>query len=130
MVTLSLAGTAGIRSADDVLAWQMGYSGTVDLASGHPELLTVTEPLIDHERIDLALCIEDDPREGVPTIVLSHRAEPVDAEVWIRTAPAGVAASGTLHRLDGVPLTLRPPLRSAAPTAATVLADLLKATAI
>jgi formylmethanofuran dehydrogenase subunit B len=147
LVTLSLAGTAGIRSADDVLAWQTGYSGTVDLASGHPELVTVIEPLIDHERIDLALCIEDDPREGVPTIVLSHRADPVDAEVWIRTAPVGVAASGTVHRLDGVPLTLRPPRSAeagtpaaptaiptaaptATPTAAAVLADLLKATDI
>jgi formylmethanofuran dehydrogenase subunit B len=135
VVTLSLAGTAGIRSADDVLAWQTGYPGTVDLASGHPELLTVTEPLVDHERIDLALCVEDDPDGGVPTIVLSHRVEPGAAEVWIRTAPAGVAASGTMHRLDGVPLTLRPPSSAdprtpAAPTAAAVLADLLKATDI
>jgi formylmethanofuran dehydrogenase subunit B len=134
VVTLSLAGTAGIRSADDVLAWQTGYSGTVDLASGHPQLLTTTEPLIEHELIDLALCVEDDPDGGVPTIVLSHRAEAADAEVWIRTAPAGVAASGTLHRLDGVPLTLRPPgsaeprTPTTAPTAAAVLADLLKAT--
>ena len=106
VVTLSLPGTAGIRGAGDVLAWQTGYAGTVDLASGHPELLTVTEPLIEHELIDLALCVEDDPGGGVPTIVLSHRAEPADAEVWIRTAPAGVAAAGTVHRLDGVPLTL------------------------
>jgi formylmethanofuran dehydrogenase subunit B len=74
VVTLSLAGTAGIRSADDVLAWQTGYCGTVDLASGHPQLLTMTEPLIEHELIDLALCVEDNPGDGVPTIVLSHRA--------------------------------------------------------
>ena len=99
--------------------------------SGHPELLTATEPLIEHELIDLALCVEDDPGGGVPTIVLSHRAAPADAEVWIRTAPAGVAAAGTVHRLDGVPLTLQPPLRvRRRPTAATVLADLLKATDI
>ncbi len=130
VVTLSLGGAAGIRGADDVLAWQTGYAGTVDLASGHPELLTATEPLIEHELIDLALCVEDDPGGGVPAIVLSHRAPSADAEVWIRTAPAGVAASGTMHRLDGVPLTLRPPLRSTARTAAAVLADLLKATDI
>jgi formylmethanofuran dehydrogenase subunit B len=128
VVTLSLPGTAGIRGAGDVLAWQTGYAGTVDLASGHPEQLTGTEPLIEHERIDLALCVEDDPAGGVPTIVLSHRAEPADAEVWIRTAPAGVAAAGTVHRLDGVPLTLRPPLRSTFPTAATALAGLSQAT--
>jgi formylmethanofuran dehydrogenase subunit B len=130
VVTLSLPGTAGIRGAGDVLAWQTGYSGTVDLAPGHPRLLTLTEPLIEHELIDLALCVDDDPSGGVPTIVLSHRAEPADAEVWIRTAPAGFAAVGTVHRLDGVPLTLSPPLRSTAPTAASVLAGLLKATDI
>jgi formylmethanofuran dehydrogenase subunit B len=139
VVTLSLAGAAGIRGADDVLAWQTGYSGTVDLASGHPELLTVTEPLIEHERIDLALCVEDHPYGGVPTIVLSHRAEPADAEVWIRTAPAGVAAGGTVHRLDGVPLTLQPlsssagltgPTGPTGPTACMVLERLLKATDI
>ncbi len=130
VVTLSLPGTTGIRGAGDVLAWQTGYAGTVDLASGHPELMTTTEPVIEHELIDLALCVEDDPGGGVPTIVLSHRADPADAEVWIRTAPAGVAAAGTVHRLDGVPLTLSPPLRSTAPTSASVLADLLKATDI
>ena len=128
VVTLSLPGTPGIRGAGDVLAWQTGYAGTVDLASGHPELLGMTEPLIEHDLIDLALCVEDDPGDGVPTIVLSHRAPPADTEVWIRTAPAGVAAAGTVHRLDGVPLTLSPPLRSTAPRAASVLADLLRAT--
>jgi formylmethanofuran dehydrogenase subunit B len=130
VVTLSLPGSAGVRGAGDVLAWQTGYTGTVDLASGHPQLVTATEALIEHEQIDLALCVEDDPSAGVPTIVLSHRAEPADAAVWIRTAPAGVAAVGTVHRLDGVPLTLSPPLRSAAPTAASLLADLLQATDI
>ena len=130
VVTLSLPGTPGIRSAGDVLVWQTGYAGTVDLVSGHPELVIATEPLIEHELIDLALCVEDDPGAGVPTIALSHRAQPTDAEIWIRTAPAGVAAAGTVHRLDGVPLTLQPPMRSAAPTAATVLGDLLKATDI
>ena len=104
VVTLSLPGTTGSRGAGDVLTWQTGYAGTVDLASGHPELLTTTEPLIEHELIDLAVCVEDDPGGGVPTIVLSHRAQPAGAEVWIRTAPAGVAAAGTMHRLDGVPL--------------------------
>ena len=90
----------------------------------------MTEPLIDHERIDLALCVEDEPGGGVPTIVLSHRAGPAETEVWIRTAPAGVAAAGTMHRLDGVPLTLSPPRGSTAPTAAAVLERLLKATDI
>jgi len=38
---------------------------------------------------------------------------------------AGVAAAGTVHRLDGVPLTLQAPLPAEAPTAAELLARLL-----
>ena len=47
------------------------------------------------------------------------------AEVWIRTAAAGVEAGGTAHRLDGVPLALQAPLPGNAPTAAAVLGRLL-----
>ena len=43
----------------------------------------------------------------------------------IRTAAAGVEASGTVHRLDGVPLALQAPLPGDAPTAAAVLGRLL-----
>jgi len=48
-----------------------------------------------------------------------------DPEVSIRTAAAGVEASGTAHRLDGVPLALQAPLAGDAPTAAAVLTRLL-----
>jgi formylmethanofuran dehydrogenase subunit B len=132
-VTLSLAGAPGTRGADDVLAWQTGYAGVVDLATGHPELVTVTGPLLEHERIDLALCVEDDPDalpDGVTVISLSGVPAPAGAAVWINTAAAGVATAGTLHRLDGVPLTLHPPWQSEAPSAAYVLTHLLKATDI
>jgi len=133
VVTLSLAAAPGTRGADDVLAWQTGYGGVVDLASGHPQLVTATGPLLEHERIDLALCVEDDPAalaDGVPVISLSSVPVPAGAEVWINTAAPGVAAAGTLHRLDGVPLTLQPPWPSMAPPAAQVLTHLLKATDI
>jgi formylmethanofuran dehydrogenase subunit B len=46
-------------------------------------------------------------------------------EVSIRTAPAGVAAAGTMHRLDGVPLSLQAPLPGEAPTAVELLGRLL-----
>jgi formylmethanofuran dehydrogenase subunit B len=114
VVTLELPRAPGTKSADDVLAWQSGYGGRVDFAGGHPELVTAAEALDD---IDVTLLVEPGP-DG--TMV----AGPHD-EVWIRTAAAGVEASGTAHRLDGVPLTLQAPLRSGAPTAAAVLTRLL-----
>jgi formylmethanofuran dehydrogenase subunit B len=128
VVTLELPPAAGTRSVQDVLAWQTGYSQSVDLASGHPQLVTATEPLLSAEGVDVALCIEGPPAElsnGVVTIALCS-AQVSGAEVSIRTAAAGVESAGVAHRLDGVPLTLDAPRPSGAPTAATVLGRLLE----
>ena len=58
VVTLELPRAPGTRSADDVLAWQSGYGGNVDFASGHPELVTATQPLED---VDVTLLVESGP---------------------------------------------------------------------
>jgi formylmethanofuran dehydrogenase subunit B len=127
VVTLALPAAVGMRAAQDVLAWQTGYAGNVDLASGHPQLVTATSPLVDHQHVDVSLRIEGGAEElpaGVTGIALCSL--PVAGiEVWVRTAAAGVTATGTAHRLDGVPLALQAPLRDDAPTAAAVLARLL-----
>jgi formylmethanofuran dehydrogenase subunit B len=128
VVTMELPAAAGTRGARDVLGWQTGYSETIDLASGHPELVAATSPLDTAEGVDLALCIEDPAdtlRDDVTGIALCSR-HVTDIEVSIRTAAAGVEAAGTAHRLDGVPLTLQTPLPSNTPPAATLLARLLE----
>ena len=128
VVTLELLRSPGTRSADDVLAWQTGYSGGVDLASGHPELVTATRPLADAECADVSLRIESAPVElpaGVTEIVLGTLPAGPAAMVSIRTAAAGVSATGTAHRLDGVPLALQAPRPRDAPTAAALLTRLL-----
>jgi formylmethanofuran dehydrogenase subunit B len=119
VVTLELPRASGTRSADDVLAWQSGYSGRVDFAAGHPELFTATEAL---DEVDVTLLVEPAPDGG---LVVGP-----GNQVSIRTAAAGVEATGTLHRLDGVPLALQAPLRdetAAPPTAAALLTRLLEA---
>ncbi len=131
VVTLELPGAAGTRGADDALAWQTGYGGAVDFAGGHPELVMATRSLLAGEGVDVSLRVESPPEhlpDGVTEIALGSLppgwagAHP---EVSIRTAAAGVEASGTAHRLDGVPLALQAPLPGDAPTAAAVLAQLL-----
>jgi len=127
VVTLALPTAAGTTGARDVLSWQTGYAQNIDLASGHPELVTATGPLATSEGVDVSLCIEGAVGElpdSVTAIALcSH---PIgDVEVSIRTAAAGVEAAGTLHRLDGVPLALQAPLPGDAPKAAALLARLL-----
>ncbi len=114
-VTLELPRAPGTRSADDVLAWQSGYGGAVDFAGGHPEWVTATEPPGD---ADVTVHVESGPDGSV--------VAGLGVEVRIRTAAAGVEASGTAHRLDGVPLTLQAPMAGDAPTAATLLARLLE----
>ena len=128
VVTLALPAATGTRSAQEVLAWQTGYSENIDLASGHPELVSTTGSLPLDECVDVSLCIEgdgDEPGEGVTQIALGSRLTE-GAEVSIRTAAAGVAAAGSAHRLDGVPLTLQAPEPGDAPTAAALLARLLE----
>jgi formylmethanofuran dehydrogenase subunit B len=131
VVTLALPRAAGTTGAQDVLAWQTGYAGNVDLASGHPELVTATQPLQDAEGIDVALRIDGAPASlapGVAEIALSSHPTSgpgPDPEVSIQIAAAGVHAAGTAHRLDGVPLTLQAPLAGDAPTAAQLLTRLL-----
>jgi formylmethanofuran dehydrogenase subunit B len=127
VVTLALPSAAGTRGAEDVLAWQTGYYGNVDLAGGHPELVTTIRPLVSGEGVDVSLRIEGaagDLLAGVREIALCSLPVP-GVEVSIRTAAAGVAATGTAHRLDGVPLALQAPLPGDAPTAAALLARLL-----
>lgn len=126
-VTLELPRAPGLRSADDVLAWQTGYPAGVDLASGHPELLTTTGSLAAAEEVDVCLRVESPPvplPDGVAEIVLSSLPAGDGAHVSIRTAAAGVHAEATAHRLDGVPLALQAPLARDAPTAAAVLTRL------
>ncbi len=128
VVTLELPRAAGTRGADDALAWQTGYGGAVDLAGGHPELITATRPLAEGEGVDVSLRVESPPAhlpEGVTEIALGSLPPGPDVEVSIRTAAAGVEASGTVHRLDGVPLDLQVPLPGDAPTASAVLGRLL-----
>ncbi|MBV8220729.1 MAG: hypothetical protein JO325_19875 [Solirubrobacterales bacterium] len=121
VVTLELLRAPGTRGADDVLAWQSGYSGNVDFAGGHPELVAATQPLED---VDVTLLVES-PTAGAAEIALASLPAGPDVEVWIRTAAAGVSAGGTAHRLDGVPLTLQAPRPGDAPTAAALLKRLL-----
>jgi formylmethanofuran dehydrogenase subunit B len=128
VVTLALAPDAGTRTAQEVLAWQTGYSENVDLASGHPELVAATESLIVDEAVDVSLCIEgagDGLGDEVAQIALGSRLLE-GVEVSIRTAAAGVGAAGTAHRLDGVPLALQAALPDGAPTSAALLARLLE----
>jgi formylmethanofuran dehydrogenase subunit B len=132
VVTLALPRAAGTTGAQDAVAWQTGYAGNVDLATGHPELLTITQPLPSADDVDVAVCVDGVPARraaGAVEIALCSGSPPNEPgsvpAVSIRTAAPGVEAEGTAHRLDGVPLALQAPRPTGAPTAAALLTRLL-----
>jgi formylmethanofuran dehydrogenase subunit B len=138
VVALPLRRDGNSRGAEDVLAWQTGYPGAVSFARGHPrarpgEFSAVG--LLDRGETDAALIVGFDALDRlpspaadhlrrIPTIVVDPRATETAAaaRVAFATAAAGVHRDGTVHRMDGVPLTLHAPLPSERPGDGEVLA--------
>ena len=138
VVALPLRQDGNARGAEDVLAWQTGYPAAVSFARGHPRARRgefSAADLLERGDTDAALIVGFDalhhlPKRAaehlrqIPTIVVDPRATETAsaARVAFATAPAGVRREGTVHRMDGVPLTLRAPLPSERVGDAEVLA--------
>ena len=121
-VTLALLREANAVGAQDVLAWQTGYPPPSSFAAGHP--------VADPDELSAWRC----SRAGTPT-PRSWSAATLDgpggdpgrqrrpapdghrgrARVAFAPAAAGVHRPGVVHRLDGVPVPLRAPLRRERP---------------
>ena len=128
VVALPLRQDGNARGAEDVLAWQTGYPAAVSFARGHPRARPgefSAAGLLERGETDAALIVGFDalrhlpPRAAdnlrrIPTIVVDPRTTETAAAARIAfaTAAAGVRREGTVHRMDGVPLTLHAPLRS------------------
>jgi formylmethanofuran dehydrogenase subunit B len=138
VVSVTLRREANAAGAEDVLAWQTGYPAAVSFATGHPrsnpgELSAAA--VLERGDADAALVVGSDPLDHLPPAAAERlRAIPVvtvdatdtatagAARVAFTTAAAGVYRPGVVHRLDGVPVPLRAPLRSERPSDEEVLA--------
>jgi formylmethanofuran dehydrogenase subunit B len=137
VVSVTLRHEPNAAGAEDVLAWQTGYSSAVSLATGHPRAqpgeLSATAVLARGDA-DAALVVGSDPLDHLPPAAAERlRAIPVvsvdardtataaEARVAFTTAAYGVHRPGVVHRLDGVPVPLRAPLRSERPSDEDVL---------
>ena len=128
VVALALRREGNARGAEDVLTWQTGYPAAVSFARGHPRARPgefSAAGLLEREETDAALIVGFDalrrlPARAagnlrrIPTIVVDTRPTETAAaaRVAFSTAAAGIGREGTAHRMDGVPVTLRAPLRS------------------
>jgi formylmethanofuran dehydrogenase subunit B len=138
VVALPLRRDGNARGAEDVLAWQTGYPAAVSFARGHPRSRSgefSAAGLLERGESDAALVVGFDavrdlpPRAAdnlrrIPLIVVDPRSTETAAaaRVAFGTAAGGVQREGTVHRMDGVPLTLHAPLSSERAGDAEVLA--------
>jgi formylmethanofuran dehydrogenase subunit B len=124
-----------------VLTWQTRYPFALSFARGFPQYnpgeFTASE-LLERGEVDAALVVGADPLtylppraaaalRGLSTIVLAPRlhATAKIATVFFPTATYGIAAKGTMFRIDRIPLRVRQIVNSPLPTDEAVLLQLL-----
>ncbi|MEX0820480.1 MAG: formylmethanofuran dehydrogenase subunit B [Pirellulaceae bacterium] len=126
-----------VSGADNVLCWQTGYPFAVDLSRGYPRYnpgeFTANE-LLAHGDTDVCMLVgaetvpyfSDAARrhlQSIPTIVLDYPGVPLEFTPTVRftTGVYGLHATGTAYRMDNVPVLLKAPRKSDAPTDERVL---------
>jgi formylmethanofuran dehydrogenase subunit B len=136
-VGMPLGGPGNEAGAHNVLAWRTGYPFAVSLVRGFPRYgpgeFTASD-LLRRGEADAALIVSGDPvprlpeearahLSRIPRIVLKSQGDPLipGADVVFHTATHGISTSGTVFRMDGVPLPLRPVVASPLPSDHDVL---------
>ncbi len=134
-------GFANAAGAFKLLTWQTGYPFALNFARGFPQYnpgeFTASE-LLEREEVDAALVVGADPLsylppqaaavlKNIPSVVLAPRLNKSAeaATVFFPTATHGIAAKGTMFRMDRIPLRLRQIVNSPLPTDEAVLLQLL-----
>ena len=118
-----MRGHGNVAGVEQVLSWQTGFPFAINFSRGYPRYnpgeFTAVD-LLARGEVDAALIIASDPGAHFPATALEHlRKIPVVmidsaenctsemADVVIPVAAAGIAATGTVYRLDNVPLSLK-----------------------
>lgn len=129
-----------VTGADTVLLWQTGYPFGVNLARGFPRYNPgefTANDMLQRGDADAVLFVGSEGAgrfseaarthlRRIPTIALDH---PVTEPCWpaavrFTTAVYGVHRPGTVYRMDGVPVPLRPFLDADYPSDAEVLSGI------
>jgi len=122
-VVIPMRGWFNVTGANEVTTWQTGYPYAVDLTQGYPRFNPGDTSAIDaiaRGEVDAALVVASDPVSHFPGAAVKHLVEiPIvtvepkwtptseASEVVIPSAILGIEASGTIYRIDGVPLEAR-----------------------
>jgi formylmethanofuran dehydrogenase subunit B len=136
-VAKPVRGHGNVTGADNVVSWQTGFPFGVNFSRGYPRFNPgefTSVDLLARGDTDAALIIASDPAANFPRAAINHlRKIPVIlldpsetytsriARVVFTTATYGINTTGTVYRMDDVPLTLRPALESPYPSDEKVL---------
>ncbi len=118
-----MRGHYNVAGANQVFAWQTGYSYSIDFSRGYPRYnpgeFSSVDVLIRNE-IDASLIVASDPASNFPAAAVKnmfkhplisiephHTPTSVNADVILPPAIAGIECEGTAYRMDSVPLRLR-----------------------
>ncbi len=136
-VAKPVRGHGNVTGADNVVSWQTGYPFGVNFSRGYPRFNPgeyTTVDLLARGEADAAMIIASDPASNFPRQAIEHMrripvialdAKPTDttqlAKVAFTTSTYGINTSGTVYRMDDVPITLRPAFESPYPSDEEVL---------
>lgn len=117
---IPMRGHFNVTGANEVTTWLSGYPFGVDYSHGYPYYNpgdTTAVDILRRDECDAVLVVASDPAAHFPASLIRkllempvitidpHRSATVEiSEVAIPTAILGVEASGTIYRMDGVPL--------------------------
>ncbi len=135
-----LGGHGNVYGADSVLSWRTGYPFGVNFSRGYPRFNPgeyTANDILARREADAAMIVSAGSRMRlrkaarahlvcIPVVVLDSHEMPYARPASVAFAPAtfGVSVSGTVHRVDGVPLPLRPAIPSARPSDYEILSRL------
>ncbi|MCC3144101.1 formylmethanofuran dehydrogenase subunit B [Halanaerobium sp. Z-7514] len=122
-VMMPMRGHGNVAGSEITMAWQTGYPFAVNFSRAYPRYNPGEYTAVDllaNKEVDAAFIIASDPAANlphqaaaflkeIPTIVLDpHWNLTTDlADVIIPSAIKGITATGTVYRMDHVPLHLR-----------------------
>ena len=141
-VAKPVRGHGNVTGADNVVSWQTGYPFGVNFSMGYPRFNPgefTTVDTLSRGEADAAMIIASDPASNFPKTAIDHlKSIPVVcldtkethtsrlAHVAFRTSTYGINTSGTVYRMDDVPITLRPAFDSPFPSDEEILTPLKK----
>ncbi|MGH8535881.1 MAG: formylmethanofuran dehydrogenase subunit B [Gammaproteobacteria bacterium] len=136
-VAKPVRGHGNVTGADNVVSWQTGYPFGVNFSRGYPRFNPgeyTTVDLLARGEADAAMIIASDPGSNFPRPAIEHMkripvivldTKPTDttqlAKVAFTTSTYGINTSGTVYRMDDVPITLRQAFESPYPSDEEVL---------